>query len=75
MSEQTFRSHEGDALGSEHGHSYQISFHQVGRRELCRIAVDPAPKPIYAKGEMYIRNGNQKRKLTAQEAVAYVKQR
>ncbi|MEO6724928.1 MAG: ATP-binding protein [Blastocatellia bacterium] len=65
----------GDALGGEHGHSYQISFHQVGGRELCRIAVDPAPKPVYVKGEMHIRTGNQKRKLTAQEAVAYEKQR
>lgn len=64
-----------DALGSEHGHSYHISFHQVGGREVCRIAVDPAPKPVYVKGEMYIRHGNQKRKLTAQEAVAYEKQR
>ncbi len=64
-----------DALGGEHSHWYEISFHQLNGREVCRIAVNPAPKPVYVKGEMYIRNGNQKRKLTAQEAVAYEKQR
>lgn len=64
-----------DALGGEHGHNYQISFHQINGREICRIAVESAPKPVYVKGEMYIRNGNQKRKLSAQEAVAYEKQR
>ncbi|MCI0336010.1 MAG: putative DNA binding domain-containing protein [Acidobacteria bacterium] len=65
----------GDALGGEHSHSYQISFHQVNGRELCRIAVDPAPRPVYVKGEMYVRSGNQKRKLNAKEAVEYQKQR
>lgn len=64
-----------DALGGEFGASYQISFHLVGGREVCRIAIDPAPKPVYFKGEMHVRSGNQKRKLTAQEAVAYEKQR
>src|SRR5262245_64423669 len=60
-----------DALGGEHGHAYQISFHQLNGRELCRIAVDPAPKPVYVKGEMYVSTGNQKRKLNAQQAVKY----
>jgi hypothetical protein len=64
-----------DALGGEHGHSYHISFHQVGGREVCRIAIEPAPKPVYVKGEMYVRHGNQKRKLSTQEAIAYEKQR
>jgi hypothetical protein len=41
-----------DGLGGEHGHSYGISFHHVNGREICRIAVDPAPKPVYVKGEM-----------------------
>lgn len=65
----------GDSLGGEHGHGYEISFHEINGREVCRIAITPAPKPVYVKGEMYIRHGNQKRKLTAQEAVAYEKQR
>ena len=47
----------------------------MSERELYRIAVDPAPKPVYVKGEMYLCNGNQKRKLTVQEAVAYEKRR
>jgi hypothetical protein len=65
----------GSELGGEHGHLCRISFHQVQGREVCRIAVDPAPKPVYVKGEMHVRTGNQKRKLTAQEAVEYQKQR
>ena len=43
---------------------------------MCRIDVTPASEAVYVKGgDFYIREGNRKRKLTAQEAVAYLRQR
>lgn len=62
-----------NVLSSELGgnHDYAISFHTVAGKEICRIAVEPSSKPVYVRGEIYIRAGNQKRKLSAKEAIDY----
>jgi len=64
-----------DSLGGDSTFFYTIRFHRLEGKDVCRISVKPATKPIFLKGELYIRSGNQKRKLTAQEAIEYVKQR
>jgi predicted HTH transcriptional regulator len=58
-------------IGGNHAAHCAISFHTVEGKELCRIAVEPADKPVYVRGDMYIRAGNQKRKLSAKEAMDY----
>jgi hypothetical protein len=62
-------------LGGDVTPYYQITFHRVQGHEVCRIAVQPAPKLVYVNGELYIRDGNQKRKLKTQEAIEYQKHR
>jgi predicted HTH transcriptional regulator len=62
-----------DSLGGECISFYKISFHQINDREICRVQVQPASKPVYHKGQFYVRNGNQTLLLTTQEAVEYIK--
>ena len=62
-------------LGGEHAALYKFTFHHVGGKPVCRIRVEPSPKPVFLDGNLIIRDGNGKRKLTAQEAIAYQKQR
>ncbi|HEX8423830.1 MAG TPA: ATP-binding protein, partial [Pyrinomonadaceae bacterium] len=63
------------SLGAEHSSLYRFTFGHVGGREICHIKIEPSPRPVFYKGDMYIRDGNGKRKLTAQAALAYQKQR
>jgi hypothetical protein len=65
----------GNQLGRENGDGYAISFHRVNRREVCRISVAPAPKPVYLNGDFYLRDGNKKSKLKAKEAAEYIRHR
>lgn len=65
----------GKTLGGEHGDGYQISFHTLDGQDLCRIAVQPAAQPVYLGGELYVRLGNRKEKLTTQAALAYCRER
>jgi len=61
-------------LGGEHAALYKFTFHHVGGKQVCRIRVEPSPKPVFLDGNLIIRDGNGKRKLTAQEAIAYQRQ-
>lgn len=55
---------------------YTISFGSLQGKDLCRVDVLPATGPVYLRnGDFYIREGNRKRKLSAQETVAYIKAR
>lgn len=62
-------------LGAEHSALYRFTFGHVAGREICHIKIEPSPKPVFYNGDMYIRDGNGKRKLTAQATLAYQKQR
>jgi len=62
-------------LGRDLGSCYSIHFHAISGQDICRIVVEPAPKPVYLGNDLYVRNGNQKGKLSAREAIEYVKQR
>jgi hypothetical protein len=63
------------ALGADVTNFYSIAFHQINDVEICRIRVAPASKPVYLNGDLYIRDGNGKRKLKAQEVPPYIKER
>jgi Schlafen, AlbA_2 len=65
----------GSSLGQAIGVYYSVSFHGVGGAEVCRIQVRPADTPVYYNGDLYVRIGNGKKKLSAQQAMEYVKQR
>ncbi|MGQ0603962.1 MAG: AlbA family DNA-binding domain-containing protein [Anaerolineales bacterium] len=64
-----------DNLGGDSISFYSIGFHKLNNEDICRISVKPASKPIYFRGDIYVRNGNETRRLTTQEAVEYIKQR
>lgn len=62
-------------LGGERTRSCKITFHNINDADVCRITVEPSPKPAFIKGELYVRHGNRKKKLTAQEAIEYQRAR
>lgn len=47
--------------------------------DLCRVAIQPSPRPVFIKEgqfeHMYIRTGNSTRLLTTREAIDYCKTR
>ena len=65
----------GSAVGPSVTLNYDISFHTIGTHQVCRIAVQPAEKPVYVQGDLYVRDGNSKKKLNAQQALEYIRQR
>jgi hypothetical protein len=65
----------GSQLGREHADSYSISLHVLGGKEICRISIQPAAKPVYLNGDFYLRDGKKKSKLKAKEAAEYIKVR
>ncbi len=62
-------------LGANVTEFYETSFHELEGKDILRIRVKPATHPIYLNGDLYIRDGNGKRKLKAAEVVPYIKQR
>ncbi|MCT7969844.1 ATP-binding protein [Laspinema sp. D1] len=71
-------------IGKECGTLWQITVHQVSGFELCRVVVQPSPKPIYVKVKdkggkeedcFYLRSNNSTVKLSLKEAVDYAKTR
>jgi predicted HTH transcriptional regulator len=73
--EQFLRNVFGSELGHDLAPNISISFHTFESKDVCRVAVKPASKPVYLKGDLHIRTGNTTRKLSAQEVVAYIAQR
>ena len=64
-----------DNLGSNNISFYSIGFQEMNGVEICWISVKPATNPVYFRGAMFVRNGNETRQFTTQEAVGYIKQR
>jgi hypothetical protein len=54
----------------------EITFHPITEQDVCGVGVgvQPAPEPVFVEGNLIVRSGNQKRKLSAREAIAYQKQ-
>ncbi|MGI8970593.1 MAG: RNA-binding domain-containing protein [Dehalococcoidia bacterium] len=67
------------AFGKGCGPYLRISLHEVERREICMVRIEPAPEPAFFEEEkrevFYIRMGNQSQPLTMSEAVKYIKRR
>jgi hypothetical protein len=62
----------------------KLSFPEIEDKELCRVEIAPANKPMYLKvadkgGSMqerfYVRNGNSSREMTGAEALSYIRER
>jgi predicted HTH transcriptional regulator len=71
-------------IGKDSGALWQIAFDQVSGLDLCRVVVQPSPKPIYVKAKdkggkeedcFYIRSNNSSVKLGLKETVEYSKNR
>lgn len=54
-----------------------ITFHGLDGKDLCRVAIQPSPRPVFIrKGQLehlYIRTGHSTRLLTTKEAIEYCK--
>ena len=64
-----------DNLGNDCVPYYKIHFDRIGDKVLCWISVKQKSKPIFFRGHLFIRSGNQNRKLNPQETVDYLSQR
>ncbi|MDX1089675.1 hypothetical protein GOL89_21385 [Sinorhizobium medicae] len=62
----------------------KLSFPQIEEKEICRVEILPANKPIYikladkggaAQDRLYVRNGNSSREMTGDQAITYIKER
>ena len=68
------------AYGKDVSPLFKIHFHRIEGKDVCRIAVEPSPKPVFVSDgsggdNLYIRAGNSTRKLSTQEALEYCKVR
>lgn len=56
-----------------------LAFTSVEQRAVCRVVVEPSPRPVYLEEEgsarLYLRMGNGTRRLDVREAVEYVSRR
>ncbi|NEK17633.1 DUF262 domain-containing protein [Rhizobium leguminosarum] len=62
----------------------KLSFPDLDEKEICRIEILPANKPIYirladkggaAQDRFYVRNGNSSREMSGDQAITYIKER
>ncbi len=56
----------------------KINFESLEHRDVCRIEVEPAPRPVYFKGgegkeEFFVRTGNSTQPFSMSEAEEYIK--
>lgn len=52
-----------------------VSLPAVAGQMICRVTAQPAPKPAYVEGKVFIRTGNSTRELNLREAVEYARTR
>lgn len=66
-------------IGGDACRSVQIVFHSIDNKDVCRVIVAPASRPVYVKeGEapkLYVRTGALTRELNVQEAINYTSAR
>jgi hypothetical protein len=73
----------GDLLLTHYGKDLsrflKFSFHEVDSKQVCRIAIEPAPRAVWVKEGndeyLYARAGNSTRRLSTKEAIEYCKTR
>ena len=59
-------------LGADACASLSVSFHAVRGKEVCRVAAEPSPRPVYIADRLYVRTGNTSRELSTREAADYI---
>lgn len=64
-----------DGIGAQFTTFYDILFHELAGKDVCQLKIRPATQPAYAAGDLYVRDGNSKKKLTVQEGIVYLRQR
>jgi predicted HTH transcriptional regulator len=66
-------------LGADACHTVQMLFHSLESRDVCRVMVAPAHRPVYVKDgdapKLYVRTGVSTRELNVQEAINYTSAR
>lgn len=69
-------------LGKPDVANVRVAFEMVDRFEVCRVDIQPSPKPVFLdepggnrEADMYVRMGNSTRKLLTDEAFDYAEQR
>lgn len=63
-------------LGADLAAFVKIIFHNINDKEICRVIVSPAPRPVYVKdnadAKFYVRLGASTRELNVADAVNYI---
>ncbi|RUT05924.1 hypothetical protein DSM106972_031300 [Dulcicalothrix desertica PCC 7102] len=68
-------------IGQEFGTHFRITFHKVSNKDVCRVAVQPSPNPVWVKMKdkngkeeeiFYIRSNNSSVKLSPKKIVEYI---
>ena len=66
-------------IGTDACRSVQMVFHSLDNKEVCRVMVAPASRPMYVKEgdapRLYVRTGVSTRELNVQEAINYTSDR
>jgi hypothetical protein len=66
-------------LGGDACHVVQMVFHSLESKDVCRVIVAPAHRPVYVKEgdnpRLYVRTGVSTRELNVQEAISYTSAR
>jgi hypothetical protein len=66
-------------IGTDACRSVQMVFHSLNKKEVCRVMVAPASRPMYVKEgdapRLYVRTGVSTRELNVQEAINYTSDR
>lgn len=66
-------------MGTDVCANLQVVFHAAAGDDVCRIIVNPSPRPVYLsqgrETEFYVRTGTSTRQLNVQEAIEYIQSR
>jgi len=66
-------------LGGDACHAVQVVFNSLENRDVCRVMVAPAHRPVYVRDgdspKLYVRTGVSTRELNVQEAINYTSAR
>jgi len=66
-------------MGTDVCANLQVVFHAAAGDDVCRIIVNPSPRPVYLsqgkETEFYVRTGTSTRQLNVQEAIEYIQTR
>ena len=65
-------------LGADLSRCLAVQFHKIDGREICRVSIDPSPRPVFVKPKkqdhevFYLRTGNATNPLQGSKLVEYI---